>query len=103
MNDSTEFSEVEHSDGKGIREWVLCGPDGAVNFLLYTATGCGLVIGIHVPDDDGAPCDILASGRCRPDQTFLGASRLAERLGSDIDPDVIKSELSDWYASHLSG
>jgi hypothetical protein len=101
------FAEVPHDDGRGIREWVLRGPAGAVNFLLHEPDGTGLVIGIHAPaapGDPGArPCDLLDGGACVPDQAYRAAGELGERLARRRDETVIRAGLEDWYASHLAG
>jgi hypothetical protein len=108
MTDDLTFGEVPHDDGKGMREWVLRGPAGAVNFLMHE-TGMGLVIGWHTPpgpgDLDVVPCELLPGGFCGGGLTWRPAGELGERLAGVRDQQtreqVIQGELAYWYDTRI--
>lgn len=98
-----EFSEVAHDPGKGVREWVLRGPCGAVNFLYHVGGSMGLVLGVHRPATSVKDelCDLLPEGRCSQSAYFRAAGDLGAEFAPRGDVSVIRATLRMWYEDEL--
>jgi hypothetical protein len=106
--------ELEHgekitvSEDLTAKEWIVTGPDGAVNFLVFPEeksdtqeTLCTLGIHARVMTGQKVPCDVLPEGRCCEQVIGQGAHQLWVLSSHGNEPKMIWEVLEGWYNTTL--